>query len=130
MAQYDLTFMGKMFESLVLEFDQAKYEEFLSSGSKSPRVARQYCMVSSEIRSQVPLKTSPKIACANNAISGRVARVIRVNVSHETREANVIEGQSCHTPPFPQLQVTRDPQQPMKRNRNIERRQRYRARRQ
>ena len=40
MAQGDVTFMGKMVESLVVEFDQAKYEEFLSSGSKGPRVAR------------------------------------------------------------------------------------------
>jgi len=39
-AQGDVTFMGKTVESLVIEFDQAKYEEFLSSGFKSPRVAR------------------------------------------------------------------------------------------
>ena len=36
-AQGDVTFMGKTVESLVVEFNQAKYEEFLSSGSKSPR---------------------------------------------------------------------------------------------
>jgi len=35
-AQCDITFMGKTVESLVVEFDQAKYEKFLSSGSKSP----------------------------------------------------------------------------------------------
>ena len=29
MAQGDVTFMEKMVESLVVEFDQAKYEEFL-----------------------------------------------------------------------------------------------------
>jgi len=28
----------KMIESLIVEFDQVKYEEFLASGSKSPRV--------------------------------------------------------------------------------------------
>jgi len=39
-AQGDITFMRKTVESLVIEFDQAKYEEFLSSGSKSPRVPR------------------------------------------------------------------------------------------
>jgi len=39
-AQGDITFIGKMVESLFVKFDQAKYEEFLSSGSKSPRVAR------------------------------------------------------------------------------------------
>ena len=49
-AQGDITYMGKIVESLIDEFDQAKYEEFLSSGSKSPRV-RQYRKVSSEIRS-------------------------------------------------------------------------------
>ena len=81
----DITFMGKIVESLVVKFDQAKYEEFLSSSSKSPRVAWQYRRVSSEICSQVPSETSSKMACANIAISGRVACVARVNVSHETR---------------------------------------------
>jgi len=36
-AQGDVTYMEKMIESLIVEFDQAKYEEFLSSGSKSLR---------------------------------------------------------------------------------------------
>ena len=35
-VQDDVLRKGKMVESLVVEFDQAKYEEFLSSGSKSP----------------------------------------------------------------------------------------------
>ena len=52
-VQGDVTFMKKMVESLVMEFDQEKYEEFLSSGSKSHRVAQQYRKVSSEICSQV-----------------------------------------------------------------------------
>ena len=51
-AQGDITYMGKMVESLIVEFDQAKYEEFLSSSSKSPR-ARQYRKVFSKTRSQV-----------------------------------------------------------------------------
>jgi len=38
-AQGDVTFMEKTVESLVMEFDQVKYEEFISSGSKSLRVA-------------------------------------------------------------------------------------------
>ena len=38
-AQGDVSFVEKMVESLVVEFNQAKYEEFLSSDSKSPRVA-------------------------------------------------------------------------------------------
>ena len=40
-TQGDVTYIGKMVESLIVEFDQAKYEEFLSSGSKSPRVVPQ-----------------------------------------------------------------------------------------
>ena len=84
--------MGKMVESLVVEFDQVKYEEFLSSGSKSPRVAQQYHRVSSDISSQISSETSSNMICANRAISGLVARVARVNVSHETHEANFVEG--------------------------------------
>jgi len=57
-----------------MEFDQEKHEEFLSSGSKSPRVARQYRRVSSQVSSE----TSQKMACANRAISGRVTCVARV----------------------------------------------------
>ena len=38
-VQGDVTFMGKTVKLLVVEIDQAKYEKFLSSGSKSPRVA-------------------------------------------------------------------------------------------
>jgi len=38
--------MGRMVESLVVEFDQAKYEEFLSFGSKNLK-AWQYHKVSS-----------------------------------------------------------------------------------
>ena len=48
-VQGDINFVGKMVESLVVEFDQVKYEEFLSSGSKSPKATRQYRRVSSEI---------------------------------------------------------------------------------
>ena len=84
-AQENVNFMGKTVKSLVVEFDQAKYEEFLSSGSKSPRVVREYCRVSSEIHSQVSSETSSQMACANSAISGRVIHIARVNVSHEPR---------------------------------------------
>ena len=34
-AQGNITYMRKMVESLFVEFDQAKYEEFLSSGSRA-----------------------------------------------------------------------------------------------
>ena len=49
--------MEKMVESLVVEFDQAKYEEFLSSGSKSPK-ARQYRKVSLGIALESALRSS------------------------------------------------------------------------
>jgi len=65
-TQGDVTFMGRKVESLVLKFDQAKYEGFLSSGSKSLRVARQYRRISSKVRSQVPSGTSSKIAYTSN----------------------------------------------------------------
>ena len=119
-SQGDVTFMEKTVESLVVEFDQAKYEEFLSSSSKSPRT-RQYRKVSSEICSQVPSKASPKMACAKGVIAGRIIRKARVNVSHKTREANIVDGQSCHALPLPQPHVTRGSQQPVRHNRNAER---------
>ena len=52
MAQGDVNFMGKTVESLVLEFDQAKYEEFLSSGSKSQK-RESLCTLPSQIIQQV-----------------------------------------------------------------------------
>jgi len=36
-AQADVRLLEKTIESLVVEFDQEKFEEFLSSGSASPR---------------------------------------------------------------------------------------------
>ena len=56
-------------------------------------------------------------------MANRVTFKARVNVSHETREV-----QPAHTHPLPQLQVTGGSQQPVRRNRNAERRQRRRAR--
>ena len=54
------------------------------------------------------------MACTNRAISGCVARVAGVNVSYETHEANIVEGQSCHAPALniPQLQVIGAPNNP------------------
>ena len=39
-VQADVNFIGRTIESLVVEFDQAKYEEYLSSGSKSLKAMR------------------------------------------------------------------------------------------
>jgi len=83
--------MGRMVESLVVEFDQAKYGKFLSSGSKSPR-ARQYRNVSSEIRYRVPSKASSNVVCAENIMAGRITRKARINISHEAREVSVVDG--------------------------------------
>ena len=121
--------MGRTIESLVVEFDQAKYEEFLSSGSKSPR-ARQYRRASSGICSHVPLEASSDATGAKSVAIVHNAREARVNVSSEIREAGVVKGQFGHALALLRLQVTRGSQQPMKRNRNVERRQRHRAHRQ
>jgi len=40
MAQADVWLLRKMVESLIVEFDQGKFEEFLSSGSASPTAMR------------------------------------------------------------------------------------------
>ena len=89
-AQGDVTCMGKMAESLAVEFDQAKYEEFLSFGSKSPRT-RQYRKVSSgtrsQVRSEVPSDTTDK----KSAMANHITRNNRVNVSYETHEVNVAD---------------------------------------
>ena len=94
-AQGDVTYMRKMIESLVIEFDQAKYEEFLSSGSKSPRV-RRYRKVSSgtssQVRSEIPSDVIDKLSVMANHIT----RNTRVNVSHETREVSVADIQPVH----------------------------------
>ena len=104
MAQGDVTYMGKVVESLVVEFDQAKYKEFLSSGSKSPR-AWQYRKVSSEICSRVPSEASPNMVCAESIMAGCFIRKARINVSHETREVNIVDGQPGHARPLPQSRL-------------------------
>ena len=68
-AQGDVTFIVRIVESLIMEFDKTKNEEFLSSGSKSPR-AWQYSKVSSEIRSQVFSETSPGVAGTKSVMAG------------------------------------------------------------
>ena len=92
MAQGNVSFKGKTVESLVVKFDQVKYEKFLFSGCKNPRVAQQYHRVSLEIRSQVSLETPPRMTCTNSVVSGRVTRVARFNVSYESHEANDVKG--------------------------------------
>ena len=62
MVQIDVQLLGKTVESFVIEFHQEKFEEFLSSGSASPKATRQYRKVSFETRSRIPSEISPKVA--------------------------------------------------------------------
>ena len=99
-----------MIESLIVEFDQAKYQEFLSSGSKSPR-ARQYRKISgtrSPVHSEIPSDTTGK----KSTMANHITRNTRVNVSHETREVSVTDIQPVHARPLPQFQVTGVPINP------------------
>ena len=45
-AQSDEIAPGTIIESLVISFDEAKYEEFVSSGGTSPASARKYRKIS------------------------------------------------------------------------------------
>ena len=58
-AQGDVLYKGKTVKSLVVEFDHAKYEEFLSSGSKSPK-ARAYRRVSTGTCPKISLSLSQR----------------------------------------------------------------------
>jgi hypothetical protein len=51
-AQSDTIAPGTEVESLVIEFDEAKYEEFVSSGGMSPTSARKYRKVSRSTEGQ------------------------------------------------------------------------------
>ena len=101
-AQGDVTYMKKMVESLVVEFDQAKYEEFLSSGSKSPR-ARQYCKVSSGTRSQIRSEIPSDATDKKSITADHITRNTRVNISHETRKVSMADIQPVHARPLPQF---------------------------
>jgi len=124
-AQGDVIYMGKMVESLVVEFDQAKYEEFLSSGSKSPK-AQAYRRVSTGICPEVCSEILSDATGEKDVVANRIMRNARINVSQETRVVNEPDVQSAH--PFPQCQVAGDSLQPLRRSRNAEQRQRRRAR--
>ena len=47
-AQSDTELLGSMVESLIVEFDQERYEKFLSAGSVSPKAIRKFRKVSQE----------------------------------------------------------------------------------
>jgi len=93
-AQVDFKLLGSTVESLIVEFNQEKFEELLSSGSISPKVLR-------ETHSQVSLETSYRethilFDKASGSISleglttSRGANMAYENVSQETHKANVL----------------------------------------
>ena len=88
-------------EYLVVEFNQEKFKEFLSSGSASPKVMRQYYKVSFETHSPISSEITPKVAhtTAHNTCSiiseealktSSATRAARVNVPQGTRRANAL----------------------------------------
>jgi len=81
-AQADVQLLRKTVESLVVKFDQGKFEEFLSLGSASPKIMRHYHKVSSETRSRISSEVSPKVACTfaystSGATSNEVLKISR-----------------------------------------------------
>ena len=101
--------MGKTVESLVVEFDQAKYEEFLSSGSKSLK-ARVYRKVSSGTCSQVCSEILPDAIGEKDVVANCIMRNAHANASQEARMVNVPDVQPVY--PLPQHQVTGVPFNP------------------
>ena len=75
-VQGDVLYKGKMVESLVVEFDQAKYEEFLSSGSKSPN-ARAYRRVSTEICLKIRSEILSNATAVKDVVANRAMRNTR-----------------------------------------------------
>ena len=86
-----------------MEFDQVKYEEFLSFGSKSPK-AWDYRKVSSGICSRVRSEILSDATGEKDVVANRIVRNARINVSQETRVVNVPDVQHVH--PLPQCQVS------------------------
>ena len=87
-AQADVQLLGKTVEPLVVEFDQEKFKEFLSSGSASLKARRQYRKVSSETRSRISSEISPKVArtTAHNASGATSEEVLKISrVAHAAR---------------------------------------------
>jgi len=118
MAQADVQLRGKMVESLIIKFDQEKFEEFLSLGFASPKIMQQYCKVSSKTRPRISSEITPRVArttahSTNGATSEEVlitscaVHAARVNIPQGTRRANALardqssgEDQSRHPSPL------------------------------
>ncbi|ONK57711.1 uncharacterized protein A4U43_C09F3300 [Asparagus officinalis] len=73
-AQSDVHLIGTTVETLVVEFDQAKFEEALSSGSLSPKAMRKIHKVSKETKAPTaPIAAEPpKEDCSDNPSSNGV----------------------------------------------------------
>ena len=82
MVQADVQLLKKTVESLVIEFDQEKFEEFLSSGSTNSKAMRQYRKVSSETRSRISSKITPEMArtTAHHAKGATSKEVLKISV--------------------------------------------------
>ena len=117
-TQGDVLYKGKTVKSLVVEFDQAKYEEFLSSGSKSPK-ARAYRRVSTGTCPEVRSEPLSEASAMRDVVANHARRDTRANVSQETRVVKFSGVQPVH--PLPQHQVVVGFSQPPRRNRNAER---------
>ena len=131
--QADIQPLGKTVESLVIEFDQEKFEEFLFSGFASPKIMQQYCKVSSKTRPRISSEITPRVArttahSTNGATSEEVlitscaVHAARVNIPQGTRRANALardqsSGKDKSRHPSPlwnlQIQVTEGSQQPL-----------------
>jgi len=117
-AQANVELLKKIVESLVVEFDQEKFEKFLSSGFTNPKTMWQYCKVSYETCCRISSEISPKVArttahsvngvTSNNILkTSHATHAVRVNVSQETRRINASvhyhndgEDQSHHHSPL------------------------------
>ena len=140
-VQVDAWLLEKTVESLIIEFDQEKFEEFLSSGSTNSKAMRQYRKVSSETRSRISLEITSEVVCttAHNAKGvtseevlkiSRAAHAPQVNVSQETHRAkelahNQSDGEDqfcCLSLQTLQFQVIGGSQLPLRLNRNAEHR--------
>jgi len=98
-VQADVQLLKKIVESLVVKFNQEKFDELLFSGFASPKAMRQYCKDSSGTHFRISLEISSKVSrtSAHNASgvtsnevlkTSRVAHAVRVNISQETSRAN------------------------------------------
>jgi len=120
-AQIDVRLFRKTLESLIVEFDQEKFEKFLFSSSASPKEMQQYRKVSSKtcsrIFSEITHEVARTIAHSTKGVTSeevlktsRAAHAARVNVSQETCRAKAsahnqrdCEDQLCR-PPLQTLQ--------------------------